>query len=94
MLGFPKAASSIAGTGPPPRLLLPCRRQPAPLHFGAAQMDGSSSSMGAIQRAGSSVILPLVHRDKCKCRIIKALMAKTEKNYGRMFYICSTRTVL
>lgn len=37
--------------------------------------------------------LPLVQCKECKCQILKVLTAKTDKNYDRQFYICSTRTV-
>ena len=55
-------------------------------------MENSRYSVPRSRRISNNE-LPLVHCEYCKCQFLKVLTAKMDKNYGRRFYICPTRTV-
>ncbi|KAG2561159.1 hypothetical protein PVAP13_8KG111610, partial [Panicum virgatum] len=53
-------------------------------------MDWSSSSAGGSWKTEMPDI-PLIECPDCNCRMMKAMMARTKKNYGCFFFVCPSR---
>ncbi|PAN09443.1 hypothetical protein PAHAL_2G024100 [Panicum hallii] len=53
-------------------------------------MDLSLSSVGESRKNGMPD-LPLIQCPDCRCRMLKGKMARTEKNFGRFFFVCPSR---
>ncbi|KAG2649867.1 hypothetical protein PVAP13_1NG266800 [Panicum virgatum] len=53
-------------------------------------MDWSSSSAGGRDK-NEMPDLPLIECPECRSRMMKGMMARTKKNFGRFFLVCPSR---